>query len=98
MSEITFDEAVNIALNNAQKMLPKAKGFALEEALLSDDGKNYELTFSYIVEDHSIPDPTQRMEITHLLRQLREKKEYRTFIVGRENGMFKGFRMIRDRV
>ena len=101
MSKNEFDEAIKVAFKNAQELLPEAKGFTLEEILISENGKNYEVTLSYITPNIHLGINDRQMDsqlkINPLMRRLMgETKSYRTFLVDKKTLMFRGFRMIRD--
>ncbi|PTV50964.1 hypothetical protein, partial [Acinetobacter seifertii] len=45
---IDFEKAAELAIEQARKLLPKAKDFTLEGIML--EGSNYEVTLSYFIE------------------------------------------------
>jgi hypothetical protein len=96
---IEFQDAINIAIKNAKELLIQATNFAVEEALLSDDDKRYEVTLSY---DFKGRDPLsgenannniQGAGILQLAKLMSYRKEYKTFLVDKRTGSFKGFKI-----
>lgn len=101
MSENDFNLAIQVAMKNAKELLPEAKDFTLEEILISEDRKNYEVTLSYITPSAHLginaKEMSSQLKINPLMRRLmREQKSYRTFLVDSKTLVFRGFRMVRD--
>jgi len=94
MDNINFDDAVSIAYKNAEKLLPAAKNFTLEEVLISDDRKFFEVTLSYTIPGFSSSPEIQNMDMSPLMRRLADRKAYRIFLIDVDTGIFKGFRML----
>lgn len=98
----SFQNAINIAIENAKNLINKETKFSVEEALLSDDNKNYEITLSYYLtgRDHlsgeNINDSVRGTSILQLAKIMSYRKEYKTFIVDKKTGNFKGFKIKRQ--
>lgn len=94
---IEFNEAIEIAGKKINELVKGAKHVVLEGAVLTPDGGNYEITFSYEVDKGessnnfayggSIPS-----NVATLAALMGRKRDYKTFIVG-GNGNFKGFKI-----
>ncbi|WP_227542874.1 hypothetical protein [Acinetobacter chinensis] len=90
-----FEQAADVAINNAKKLLPRAKDFSLEGIMLV--GSNYEVSLSYLIEGE---DPLDRSTqdsapgLGALLKIMGRRREEKVFIVS-NTGEFKGFRNIR---
>ena len=95
---IDFSEAIATATTNAQQLLKNASNFQLEEAVLSEDNKRYEVTISYDLNGRdplSIANPKAQVpggSLMQLAKLMSYRKEYKVFYVDRETGGFKGFR------
>ncbi len=48
--------AIELAKENVKKLVTYAKDITVEGAIISDDGKMYEVTLSYDLDDKRIPD------------------------------------------
>lgn len=97
MSENGFNEAIKVAIQGARQLLPEAKNFTLEQILISEDGKNYEVTLSYIIPRAKDKEMNSQLKINPLFKRIMaEQKLYRVFLVNAETLRFRGFRMIRD--
>lgn len=101
MSKADFNKAIEVAFKNASELLPDAKDFTLEEILISENGKNYEVTLSYVLPGirfgMSDTEVRSQLDINPLMRRMMgEKKSYRTFLVDTKTLLFRGFRMVRD--
>lgn len=97
---IDFKQAIDIATSNAKSLLSNANNFQLEGVLISDNDKFYEVTLSYGIEG---PDPLSTSErkkesgLYHLARIMGYRREYKTFLVDKTTGKFKGFKNYKDR-
>lgn len=94
-----FAKAINVAEKNAKELIPGARNFALEEAIIS--GKTYEITLSYYLEG-SDPfelsgDHERNSNLLRLAKIMGMKKEYKIFIVDKDNFTFKGFRVYKEK-
>ncbi|WP_355581497.1 hypothetical protein [Xanthomonas cannabis] len=94
-----FQDAINIAIENAKELLNQATNFAVEEALLSDDDKRYEVTLSYDLKGRdplsgdNAKNNIKETGILQLARLMSYRKEYKTFLVDKRTGNFKGFKI-----
>lgn len=93
-----FNRAVSVAEENAKKLLPGAKNFTLEGVVIVKG--NYEVTLSYFL---SGKDP---LELTgesssdsnmfKLARLMGTRRDYKVFIVDKDNFSFKGFKAYKE--
>lgn len=88
---IDFDRAIDIAKENAEKLLKKAKDFELEAAIIENN--NYEITLSFVNTDieNKLARATQDNGIGFIMAALAKRREEKIFIVNK-NGEFKGFK------
>ncbi|HFK5794966.1 hypothetical protein ACV6DN_18565 [Enterobacter asburiae] len=94
MDSLNFDKAIKTAIQGA-KSLFEGREFNLEEALISDDRKLYEITLSYTVPIEALKGTSYGLQVTNpLMRRLAERKEYRTFLVDATDFSFRGFRRV----
>lgn len=87
---IEFDKAIEIARENAKKLLPHARNFELEAAIL--ENRTYEVTLSFVNTDTE--DKLAREANTGIgfvMAALAKRREEKVFLVDL-NGVFKGFR------
>ena len=92
---IDFDTAIQSALANVQKMVPGAKNLKLEEAMISEDGKLFEITYSFEVSSLNSPSTQLGMRDAHLKSLaaiLGTRKQSKVFLIDAETGKFRGFR------
>lgn len=95
---IDFKTAIHTATENAQQLLGNATNFQLEEAVVSDDNKRYEITLSYDLTGRdplSVASSKSRdanSGLMQLARLMSYRKEFKTFYIDKTNGDFKGFR------
>lgn len=94
---IEFEEAVEVAKENAQNLIKSASNFVLEGVLISDDGKLYEVALSYELTgvDPLSGDSTKTTPeiggLMQLARVMSRRREYKTFLVDIRTGKFRGF-------
>ncbi|QXG80655.1 hypothetical protein [Rhodospirillum rubrum] len=98
---IDFEDAVRIALENVEKLVKGAKNPVPEEALLSSDGKFYEVTVSYDLDgpgafDTLNPSSKDASNLLTLAAIMGRRKEYKVFLINSENGNFGGFRRYKE--
>lgn len=87
---IEFNEAIEIAKENAKILLPNARSFELEGAIL--ENRAYEITLSFINTD--LENQLARNADTGIgfvMAALAKRREEKVFIVDLD-GVFKGFR------
>ncbi len=98
---IDFKKAIDIANKNAQSLIGKLENVELESAILSDNNKLYEISLSYerkggdplsINKDNSLPSG-----LAQLASVMSHRRQYKTFLVDRKNGDFKGFKNVNNR-
>jgi len=92
MAELNFDRAIKTARANVEKLVPKAKNVTLEEAMISSDGKLYEVTFSYDIDREDNLFGVGSDNISKLASLMGRRREYKIFLVDAGNYSFRGFR------
>lgn len=93
-----FKKAIAVALESAKDLLPGAKQFNLEGAIIS--GANYEITLSYFLTGE---DPLELREdsaasnsLFKLAKLMGTRREYKVFIVSQKTLEFKGFKAYKE--
>lgn len=87
---IEFDKAIEIAKENAKKLLPNARNFELEAAII--ENRTYEVTLSFINTDTENKLAREAdTGIGFVMAALAKRREEKVFIVD-FTGKFKGFR------
>lgn len=90
---IEFDEAISSARSNVQKLVADAKNIRLEEVLISEDEKLYEVTLSYDVSSPKDSLPAGRNSSLFALATIMgQRREHKVFLVDSQSGKFRGFR------
>ncbi|WDY56683.1 hypothetical protein [Pseudomonas sp. PSKL.D1] len=92
---IQFEEAIGVARENVTKLVRSAINIELEGAIISDDAKQYEITFSYDLNtsnDNPIASGFKESNLRTLADLLSKRKEYKVFLVDSQSGSFKGFK------
>lgn len=93
---IEFDMAIDVAKENVKKLVPHAKDITVEGAIISDDGKLYEVTLSYELEDHRLPENSSKdNNLWTLARIMSKRREQKIFLVNSVNGLFRGFKNLK---
>lgn len=94
-----FKKAIAVALENAKELLPGAKEFTLEGAVISDS--NYEITLSYYLTGENqleLPDGSNAgSNLFKLAKLMGTRREYKIFIVGKNQFEFKGFKAYKEK-
>ncbi|MYM88027.1 hypothetical protein GTP91_12665 [Rugamonas sp. FT82W] len=94
-----FKRAIAVALENAKELLPGAKEFTLEGAIIADS--NYEITLSYYLTGANpleLPDENgPGSNLFKLAKIMGTRKEYKIFIVGKTHFEFKGFKAYKEK-
>lgn len=92
-----FQKAISVASTNAKELLPEATSFTLEGAIVSDG--DYEITLSYFLrgKDPLGLDENSDNSILKLAKIMGTRREYKTFIIDKNNFSFKGFKIYKER-
>ena len=94
-----FKRAIAVAEENARDLVPGAKEFTLEGAIISDG--NYEITLSYYLNGKSplelAGDTAEKNNMFRLATLMGTRREYKVFIVDKKNFSFKGFKAYKER-
>lgn len=94
-----FKRAIAVAQENAKELVPEAKQFTLEGAIIS--GQDYEITLSYYLTGMSPlelnEDGNEGSNLFKLARLMGTRREYKVFIVDKNNFTFKGFKAYKER-
>lgn len=96
---IDFDEAIGVAGANMNKFVKSAIKVELEGALISGDGKLYEITFSYDTENFPDADKVgsaKANNLQQLVSILGKRREFKTFLVDSQTGAFRGFKNYKE--
>lgn len=97
---IDFDNAIQVARENVEKLVSNAKNITLEGVLISSDNKLFEVTFSYDIE--RLPGlsmgaaSTVSSNIEMLTRLVGKRREYKVFLVDAQSGQFRGFKKYKE--
>ncbi|MGF6399369.1 hypothetical protein ABH905_003035 [Pseudomonas frederiksbergensis] len=91
---INFKRAEAVARKEFDNFVTGASNITLEEIVISDDNKRYEVTFSYDVDrsPHSALGARAKTPLFELASVLAKRKEFKTFLVSAEDGALKGFK------
>lgn len=92
MHNLDFDKATKVARDNVEKLVPNAKNVTLEEAMISEDRKLYEVTYSYDIDREYNPLGAGIDNISKLAALMGRRREYKIFLVGSDDFQFRGFR------
>lgn len=94
-----FKKAIAVAEKNAKELVPGAKDFTLEGAIVS--GANYEITLSYYLNGMSplelSGDGDEKNSIFRLAKLMGTRREYKVFIVDKNDFAFKGFKAYKEK-
>jgi hypothetical protein len=94
-----FKKAIAVALENAKELLPGAKAFTLEGAIVSNS--DYEITLSYYLTGENpleLPDDNNAgNNLFKLAKLMGSRREYKIFIVGKNQFEFKGFKVYKEK-
>lgn len=96
---IDFKEAEETARRNFGEFVSGADNVILEEIVISDDNKTYEITFSYDVQRSTMPSvgaTTKKSSLFELANVLGRRREFKTFLVASKDGKLKGFKRYKD--
>ncbi|MBD8533073.1 MULTISPECIES: hypothetical protein [unclassified Massilia] len=93
-----FKKAIAVALASAKDLLPGAKQFNLEGAVIA--GGDYEITLSYFLTGEDPldlkEDSTPTNSLFKIAKLMGTRREYKVFIVNRKTLQFKGFRAYKE--
>ncbi len=96
---MNFKKAIAVAEENARALVPGAKEFTLEGAVISDG--NYEITLSYYLNGNSPLElamgADEKNNMLKLAKLMGARREYKVFIVNKNNFTFKGFKAYKER-
>ena len=100
MEEISFQKAIQIAKDELKKIQRDAHTINVEQAIISDDEKLYEITLSYEIlikdnlasNDEKLSVPTNLQSLSMLLGR---RKIYKTFLINMHDGKFRGFKIFK---
>ena len=94
---ISFEKAIEIAKTNASSLIEKSKNISLEGILISEDGKLYEVSLSYDIEEENPFSAKKNTDepisngLSQLIKVMSYRRQYKTFLVDAKNGDFRGF-------
>jgi hypothetical protein len=99
---IDFNEAIEVAMDNAKSLIVGARNIGLEGVLLSDNGKLYEVSLSYDLQgkdplEPQLSDSSGNSNLSQLVKIMSYRKQYKDFLVDSNTGEFRGFKKSRDR-
>ncbi len=96
---MNFKRAIAVAEENARELVPGAKEFTLEGAIIS--GGDYEITLSYYLSGKSPLELAgvgdEKNNIFRLATLMGARREYKVFIVNQKTFTFKGFKAAKER-
>ncbi|WP_124403439.1 hypothetical protein [Pseudomonas sp. R3-18-08] len=95
---ISFNKAADVALENITSLVKGAKNPILEGAIISDDEKLYEVTYSYEIDKTptKIAGANEASAISTLAGLLGKRREYKVFLVDAQTGKFRGFKNYKE--
>lgn len=95
---ISFEEAINVATENAKSLVKNAENIVLEGVILSGNNALYEVSLSYDLKGKSPLETGEAskdntaLNLVRLAEIMGKRREYKVFLVDSENGQFKGFK------
>lgn len=94
-----FKRAIAVAEENAKELVPSAKELTVEGAIVV--GGDYEITLSYYLNGKSPLElaggADEKNSMFRLATLMGMRKEYKVFIVDKNNFAFKGFKTSKER-
>jgi len=95
---LSFERAIEFAIENAKKLVPNSREFQIEGAVISENKKNYEIALSYESEGPDFlsekgSDIANINALSYLLSSRRKKK---IFMIKRDTGEFVGFKPYKE--
>lgn len=94
---IDFAQAINVATDNVHKLVPRAEDITTEGAIISDDGKLYEVTLSYELKGPDFSDMKNVNNMWALAQLMSKRREQKIFLIDASSGTFRGFKNISSR-
>ena len=97
MSSIDFQKAINIAKDELKKIQRDADNVNIEQAIISNDEKLYEITLSYeiISKDNLSSNEKLPTNLQSLSMLLGRRKIYKTFLINTSDYKFRGFKFFK---
>lgn len=100
ITPIGFEEAIAKARENLKKLYPKCSKIQLEQAVLSRDGENYEITLSFSLHRQKELSLEEKMQTTSAFQLMQmmasEQMIKKNFLIDSKTGNFNGLKEIRD--
>lgn len=94
---ISFEEAAEIAVKNARKLVRNAKNIQLEGVVISKNKKNYDVALSYEAPTDNLTIKNNEPATLDTLRYILRKQRYKKiFMVDNKSGEFLGFKQYED--
>lgn len=93
---ISFEKAIETAQKKLKELQPDADFIELEQALINENAKQYEVTFSYVVQHKDkleVVKEASNSGLARLSNLLRQRKVYKTFLITMKEGDFRGFKI-----
>lgn len=95
-----FKEAIAIAEEELARFQEDATNINLEAAII--EGNCYEISFSYYLPNRDNlnvidkKEETKSLELRDLIHLMSERKTYKTFLIDKATGEFKGFKAYKE--
>ncbi|UFH48403.1 hypothetical protein [Pseudomonas sp. KNUC1026] len=96
MNMIDFKQAIQTAIEKVGELVPSAQSPVLEEAVISEDDKVYEITLSYNVDGPPPASGAAQAALAGLAGLLAHRREFRVFMIDKQSGDFRGFRRCKE--
>ena len=91
-----FDEAIQLVKTKLEELQSDATSIKVGQALIGDDNKRYEITFSYAIKQDDNLQLEQQEPYSNMAKLsslLRQRKVYQTCLVHAKAGAFRGFKI-----
>lgn len=94
---IEFKDAIKKAKSNLKDIQSFAEEINVEQAILNDETKQYEITLSYKIsgKDH-LNDEIKSPALEALYAMSSFGRTYKTFLINKIDGSFKGFKVFKE--
>lgn len=93
---ISFEDAIKVAQKNFNLLYPTQREMRLEEAIITEDNKTYEITFSFTLPMTDEPTDKKKNEspsIIDLFKGMDKHRRFRkVFLIDSIDGKFKGLK------